>query len=91
MKYFIIALLIALLSYDNFLLFKNLHFALLRLIGQMMWTIWAKALGSKAFDDDNKADKVAIVRSVIVLFEIIVGVFIILNAISNHGWGLIGL
>lgn len=56
-----------------------------------MWTIWAKALGSKAFDDDNKADKVAIVRSVIVLFEIIVGVFIILNAISNHGWGLIGL
>lgn len=57
----------------------------------MMWTIWAKALGSKAFDDNNKADKVAIVRSVIVLFEIIVGVFIILNAISNHGWGLIGL
>jgi hypothetical protein len=33
MKYFIIALLIALLAYDNFLLFKNLHFALLRMIG----------------------------------------------------------
>lgn len=56
-----------------------------------MWTIWAKALGSKAFDEDKKADKVAIVRTSIVLFEILVGVFIILNAISNHGWGLIGL
>ena len=56
-----------------------------------MWTIWAKALGSKAFDEDDKADKVAIVRSCIILFEIIVGVFIILNAIANHGLGLIGL
>ena len=56
-----------------------------------MWTIWAKALGSKAFDEDKKADKVAIVRSVIVGFEILVGVFIVLNAIANHGWGLIGL
>jgi len=56
-----------------------------------MWSIWAKALGSKAYNDDDKADKVAIVRSCIVVFEIIVGVFIILNAIQNHGLGLIGL
>lgn len=56
-----------------------------------MWTIWAKALGSKAFDDNKRADSVAIVRSVIVIFEMIVGVVIILNAIANHGWRLIGL
>lgn len=56
-----------------------------------MWTIWAKALGSKAFDENSKADKVALVRSAIVIFEIVVGVFIILNAIANHGTGLIGL
>jgi hypothetical protein len=56
-----------------------------------MWNIWAKALGSKAYDDDKKADKVALVRTYIVIFEIIVGVFIILNAIQNHGWSLIGL
>lgn len=56
-----------------------------------MWSIWAKALGSKAYDDDDKADKVAIVRSCLIVFEIIVGVFIILNAIQNHGLGLIGL
>lgn len=56
-----------------------------------MWTIWAKALGSKAFDEDRRADKVALVRSAIVVFELIVGLFIILNAMANHGWGLIGL
>lgn len=56
-----------------------------------MWEIWAKALGSKAYDDNNKADRVALVRTAIVLFEIVVGIFIILNAIANHGMGLIGL
>ena len=56
-----------------------------------MWTIWAKALGSKAFDEDRRADKVALVRSAIVVFELVVGLFIILNAMANHGWGLIGL
>lgn len=56
-----------------------------------MWTIWAKALGSKAFDDNDKADKVAIIRTIIVAFELLVGLFIILNAIANHGLSLIGL
>jgi len=56
-----------------------------------MWIVWAKALGSKAFDEDKKADKVALIRTFIVLFEVLVGLFIILNAIANHGWGLIGL
>jgi hypothetical protein len=56
-----------------------------------MWTLWAKALGAKAYEDDSKADRVAIIRTTIVVFELLVGVFIILNAIANHGWGLIGL
>ena len=56
-----------------------------------MWSIWAKALGSKAYDDNKKADKVAIVRTLLISFEVLVGIFIILNAIQNHGWGLIGL
>lgn len=55
-----------------------------------MWSIWAKALGSKAFDDNDKADKVAIVRTLIVGFELFVGVIIVLNAIATHGWGLLG-
>ena len=56
-----------------------------------MWRIWAKALGAKTGTTDEEADKVALVRSAIVIFELIVGVFIILNAIQNHGWELIGL
>jgi len=56
-----------------------------------MWNIWAKALGSKAYDDNSKADRVAIVRTIIVVFELLVGIFIILNAIATHGWGLLGL
>ena len=56
-----------------------------------MWSIWAKALGAKAYEDNYKADRVAIVRTIIVVFELLVGVFIILNAIVTHGWGLLGL
>ena len=55
-----------------------------------MWRIWAKALGTKTGTTDKEADKVAIVRSIIVIFELIVGLVIILNAIANHGWNLIG-
>jgi hypothetical protein len=57
----------------------------------MMWALWAKALGSKAYEDNDRADRVAIIRTTIVVFEFLVGIFIILNAIANHGWSLIGL
>lgn len=57
----------------------------------MMWALWAKALGSKAYEDNDRADRVAIIRTIIVVFEFFVGIFIILNAIANHGWSLIGL
>jgi hypothetical protein len=56
-----------------------------------MWTFWAKALGAKAFDDNKRADKVALIRTALILFEVIVGIFIILNAIANHGWELLGI
>jgi len=56
-----------------------------------MWSIWAKALGAKAFDDKDRADRVALVRSALVLFEVLVGIVIVLNAIATHGWRLIGL
>lgn len=56
-----------------------------------MWKYWAKALGAKEFDEDGKADKVALIRTFIIAFELIVGIVIILNAIASHGWKLIGL
>jgi hypothetical protein len=56
-----------------------------------VWEYWCKAIGQKAYDENSKADKVAIIRSIWVLLHIITCLAIITNAIANHGWGLIGL
>jgi nitrogen fixation-related uncharacterized protein len=56
-----------------------------------MWEYWCKAIGSKAYDDDDKADHVAIIRTVWIILHILTCLAIILNAVANHGWGLIGL
>ena len=56
-----------------------------------MWEYWCKAIGEKAYNEDDKADKVAIVRTAWVLLHIATCLAIITNAIANHGWGLIGL
>lgn len=56
-----------------------------------MWEYWCKAIGSKAYDDDDKADRVAIIRTGWVFLHILTCLSIILNAIANHGWSLIGL
>ena len=55
------------------------------------WNYWCKAIGSKAFADDKKSDVVAIIRTIWVLLHIVTCIFIILNAIANHGWKLIGI
>lgn len=59
--------------------------------GLVMWEYWCKAIGQKAYDDDDKADTVAIIRSVWVFLHIATCLAIILNAIASHGWRLIGL
>ena len=56
-----------------------------------MWEYWCKAIGEKAYNEDDRADKVAIVRTAWVLLHIATCLAIITNAIANHGWGLIGL
>lgn len=56
-----------------------------------LWGYWCKALGTKAYDDNRKADKVAIIRTVWVLLHVVTCLAIITNAFANHGWGLIGL
>jgi len=50
------------------------------------WKIWCKALGQKAFEDDKRADKVAIVRTVWILFNMITCCFIIASGMVNLGW-----
>jgi len=56
-----------------------------------VWKYWCKAIGEKAYEDDRRADRVAIIRTIWVLLHIFTCLAIILNAIANHGWGLIGL
>lgn len=48
-----------------------------------MWRLWAKALGSKASDSDRESDKVAFVRTIIVLIYIITNLFIIAGIIRH--------
>ena len=48
-----------------------------------MWTLWAKALGDKA-GDDSTADKVAIIRTIIVVSYLVTNCFIIAGVI--HHW-----
>lgn len=49
-----------------------------------MWRLWAKALGEKASECDKEADKVATIRTIVVLVNFITCFFIMANAI--HHW-----
>ena len=49
-----------------------------------MWRLWAKALGEKAVDCDREADKIAIIRSIIVSIYILTNLFIVAGII--HKW-----
>ena len=48
-----------------------------------LWRIWAKALGEKAGNTDHEADRIAIIRSLIVLTYIITNIFIIAGVIRH--------
>jgi hypothetical protein len=48
-----------------------------------MWKLWAKALGEKASNDNDEADKVAIIRTLIVGCYIITNIFIVAGVIRH--------
>ena len=48
-----------------------------------LWRVWARALGEKAFEDDRDADKVAIIRTVIVLGNFTTCFFIMANVLRH--------
>jgi hypothetical protein len=48
-----------------------------------LWRLWAKALGEKTGATDQEADKVALVRTVIVLTYIVTNLFIIGGVIRH--------
>lgn len=49
----------------------------------MMWRLWAKALGEKASSNDSEADKVAIIRTLVVASYIITNMFIVAGVIRH--------
>ena len=60
-----------------------------RLVVRKWWRIWAKSLGEKVGETDREADTIAIIRTIWWLTHMATCIFIILNAIANHGWGLL--
>ena len=48
-----------------------------------LWRIWAKALGEKASENDCEADRVALVRTLIVLCYVITNIFIVAGVIKH--------
>ena len=52
-----------------------------------MWRLWAKALGEKVGDTNIEADRIACIRTVIVLSYIITNCFIIAGVIRH--WNIL--
>ena len=48
-----------------------------------MWRLWSKALGEKASEDDKEADRVAMLRTAIVMCYIITNIFIVAGVIRH--------
>jgi len=54
------------------------------MVGVIMWRIWAKALGGKATPSDRESDRVALIRTILILQGVVANIFLITNVI--HHW-----
>jgi len=48
-----------------------------------IWRLWAKALGEKAGNSDKEADRIAIIRTVIVLVYLLTNICIVAGIIRH--------
>lgn len=48
-----------------------------------IWRLWAKALGEKAGNTDQESDRIALIRTFIVLTYIITNLFIVAGVIRH--------
>ena len=48
-----------------------------------MWRLWAKSLGEKASQDSKESDKVAIIRTIIIISYLITNAFIVAGVIRH--------
>ena len=51
-----------------------------------MWEYWCKAIGTKAYNDNKRADRVAIIRTLWVILHIVTCLFIIIGNGRNLGF-----
>lgn len=49
-----------------------------------MWRLWAKALGEKATECDKESDRVAMIRTFLIIQSVITNLFIIANFFFTH-------
>lgn len=47
------------------------------------WKLWAKALGEKAFPANNDADKVAFIRTFLIIQAVITNIFIVAGVVRH--------
>lgn len=52
-------------------------------MGLKIWRLWAKALGEKSGATDKEADKIAAIRSVIMLIYLITNIVIVAGVIRH--------
>ena len=50
---------------------------------KVIWRIWAKALGEKSGSTDEESDRIACIRTLIVLSYVLTNIFIILGVIRH--------
>lgn len=55
-----------------------------------LWHYWAKALGEKAFPETSEADKVAIVRTGIVMVYLLTNIILVINVIHHWSTPVVG-
>jgi hypothetical protein len=48
-----------------------------------MWRLWAKALGEKTGKSDKEADKIAVIRTLIVIAYLVTNIFIVAGVIRH--------
>ena len=47
------------------------------------WRLWAKALGEKSGNDDSEADKIALIRTVIIIVNLVTNLFILAGVLRH--------
>jgi hypothetical protein len=53
------------------------------MVTKRTWRLWAKALGEKSGTSDAEADRIAVIRTVIVLCYVITNLFIIAGVVRH--------